>query len=113
MARRRRGDYIEKMNPTNNNRSPNLRPATNEQIAALAYALWEDRGRPEGNDLDFWFEAERILKGEMPRHREAAADEIPATPGDPDHDPAVEGGSVDQELENIVRRREPRSPTAM
>ena len=101
------------MNPSENKRSLSLRPATQEQIAALAYALWEDSGHPEGNDLDFWLEAERILKGESPPLRAVAADEIPADPGDPDHDPAVEGGNVDQELEHIVRRREPRSPTAM
>jgi hypothetical protein len=26
--------------------------------------LWEERGRPIGHDLEFWFQAERELKGE-------------------------------------------------
>jgi len=38
-------------------------PASREQIAALAHALWIDRGRPEGRDLEHWFEAERQLRG--------------------------------------------------
>ena len=32
-----------------------------ERIAARAYELWEARGRPEGSDLEDWFEAERQL----------------------------------------------------
>ena len=32
-----------------------------EQIAALAYALWQERGCPEGSpDVD-WFQAEAVL----------------------------------------------------
>jgi hypothetical protein len=33
-----------------------------EQIAALAYALWEQRGRVEGNPEEDWFRAEQQLK---------------------------------------------------
>jgi hypothetical protein len=32
-----------------------------EQIAFAAYSLWEQAGRPEGRDLEFWFQAERHL----------------------------------------------------
>jgi hypothetical protein len=32
-----------------------------ERIAARAYDLWDARGRPEGSDLEDWFEAEREL----------------------------------------------------
>ena len=32
-----------------------------EQIAALAYALWEQRGRPEGSPEVDWFAAEAQL----------------------------------------------------
>ena len=38
-------------------------PPSNDQIAALAHALWIDRGRLEGGDLEHWFEAERQLRG--------------------------------------------------
>jgi len=38
------------------------RHPTNEDIAVLAYNLWENRGRPMGSpDLD-WFEAERQIR---------------------------------------------------
>ena len=36
--------------------------AGREQVAALAYELWESRGRPEGTDLEDWFRAERCLQ---------------------------------------------------
>ena len=36
--------------------------AGREQVAALAYELWESRGRPEGTDLEDWFRAERRLQ---------------------------------------------------
>jgi hypothetical protein len=32
-----------------------------EQIAALAYAFWEQRGRPEGSADEDWFNAEAAL----------------------------------------------------
>lgn len=37
-----------------------LEPAP-EQIELLAYELWEARGRPQGTDLEDWFQAERRL----------------------------------------------------
>ncbi len=42
-----------------------LPPPTREQVAALAYAIWEDRGRPAGSDVACWVEAERELKGSI------------------------------------------------
>lgn len=36
--------------------------AAQAQVAALAYELWESRGRPEGTDLEDWFRAERRLQ---------------------------------------------------
>lgn len=35
--------------------------ATTADIAALAYALWEERGMPEGSPDEDWFRAEQIL----------------------------------------------------
>jgi hypothetical protein len=32
-----------------------------DQIAALAYSLWEARGCPEGSPEDDWFQAEQEL----------------------------------------------------
>jgi hypothetical protein len=34
---------------------------SHDRIAARAYELWEAKGRPEGSDLEDWFEAERQL----------------------------------------------------
>jgi len=35
-----------------------------EQVAALAYALWEARGCPDGSPDEDWYHAERVLVGE-------------------------------------------------
>ncbi len=35
--------------------------ATNEQIKQRALEIWEQRGRPEGHDAEFWTQAEREL----------------------------------------------------
>lgn len=34
-----------------------------DAIAALAYQIWQGRGRPYGSDKDDWLQAERELKG--------------------------------------------------
>jgi DUF2934 family protein len=34
------------------------------QIRARAYELWEAAGKPEGREHEFWYQAERELKGE-------------------------------------------------
>ncbi len=42
----------------------NLTPNTNvteDEIRQRAFALWEQRGRPEGHDAEFWTQAEREL----------------------------------------------------
>jgi Protein of unknown function (DUF2934) len=40
---------------------------THEEIATLAYALWEGRGCPEGSPEVDWFEAEQELKIGLPQ----------------------------------------------
>ena len=37
---------------------------TTDAIAACAYTLWEQSGRPHGRDTEFWFQAEQKLKQE-------------------------------------------------
>lgn len=39
-----------------------------EQIRELAYAIWEQEGRPEGKDLGYYFRAKQMLE-----EREAAS----------------------------------------
>ena len=49
-------------------RSGRLRsPDVTRRIAEKAYALWEQRGRPHGSDLQDWIEAERIVRGKPSR----------------------------------------------
>ena len=33
-----------------------------EQIKELAYAIWDQEGRPEGKDLDYYFRAKQMLE---------------------------------------------------
>ena len=35
---------------------------TEEQIRDLAYAIWEQEGRPEGKDLEYYFRAKQMLE---------------------------------------------------
>lgn len=105
------------MNPEKTSRPPvpgsassQLRGPSQEQVAALAHAIWIDRGRPEGRDLDNWLEAERQLRGENRPH--VAADDIPASNEalDPEH--ALEG-NIERELDRVVGNPPPRSPTSL
>jgi hypothetical protein len=36
-----------------------------EDIKVLAYTLWEDLGRPEGQDKEIWLNAESFLKSQV------------------------------------------------
>jgi hypothetical protein len=36
---------------------------TRDEIARTAYYIWEERGCPEGDGAEFWFEAEERLRG--------------------------------------------------
>ncbi len=35
---------------------------TEQQIKDLAYAMWEKEGRPEGKDIEHYFQARQILE---------------------------------------------------
>jgi hypothetical protein len=36
--------------------------ATEQHIKELAYAIWEEEGRPEGKDVEHYFRAKQILE---------------------------------------------------
>jgi hypothetical protein len=38
----------------------NSKPSRDEEVAAIAYVLWERYGKPAGCDTDIWHEAEHI-----------------------------------------------------
>src|SRR4051794_30869406 len=88
-----------------------LKPATQEQIAALAHELWLAQGQPTGSDVDIWLEAERQLKGLPPR---MDRDPIPADVDrvTPDEDPAL-NPEPDRELDDVLSRARRRSPTSL
>lgn len=37
--------------------------AREEEIRQMAYRLWEQAGRPEGRDQEFWYQAQRMMDG--------------------------------------------------
>jgi hypothetical protein len=37
----------------------NIMDTTAERVRQRAYELWEQSGKPEGSDMDFWLQAER------------------------------------------------------
>jgi hypothetical protein len=39
-------------------------PTYHDEIAALAYKLWQERGAPIGSDKEDWFRAEDELKNQ-------------------------------------------------
>jgi hypothetical protein len=43
----------------------NLSVEQHAAIARRAYALWEQRGRPEGQDMSLWLEAEAAIQDEQ------------------------------------------------
>jgi hypothetical protein len=47
-----------------------LPEGTWERISRKAYQLWEERGWPEGRDLDNWLDAEATVKEEAHEVRE-------------------------------------------
>lgn len=40
-----------------------------EEVSRRARQLWEEKGRPEGRDVEFWLEAERQVLGADPSVR--------------------------------------------
>jgi hypothetical protein len=89
------------------------KPITHEQIAALAHEIWQERGQPEGSDIDIWLEAERQLSGVPAPRPSRERDPIPADPDriDPDTDPAI-NSSQDVEIRGPNGRNGDRSPTS-
>lgn len=40
-----------------------------EEVRKHAHQLWEEHGKPEGRDEEFWHTADRELKGKQDRGR--------------------------------------------
>ena len=39
-----------------------LAAPTQDQIAACAHLIWEKEGRPQGQEVEYWYQAEAQLK---------------------------------------------------
>ena len=52
--------------------------ATKEQIRDLAYAIWEQEGRFEGKDLEYYFRAKQMLE-ERDAVSSAAKEPVPSS----------------------------------
>jgi hypothetical protein len=52
--------------------SKTVEQPTHDEIAARAYSIFEERGRPHGRDLEHWFEAEAQLIAIRPERPAAA-----------------------------------------
>lgn len=42
-------------------RNVSFNSGNQQQVASVAFSLWEKAGRPQGRDEEFWFEAEKVL----------------------------------------------------
>lgn len=62
---------------------------TEQQIIELAYALWEQEGRPHGKDQEHYYRARQILLDrEQASRAEAAPSAEPCPPSPPQMTPA-------------------------
>lgn len=50
-----------------------------DRVRERAYAIWEEEGRPDGEDLRHWSDAEAELRGETARADEQARRQIEET----------------------------------
>ncbi len=57
----------------------------NSAVNDLAYRLWEEAGKPEGRDMDFWIQAETALAKPKAaaKAKPAAKAEAPKAPAKP------------------------------
>jgi hypothetical protein len=58
-------------------------PPAHDVIAARAYQIWEQNGRPAGREVEFWLQAEQSLLPSLKPQPQAAAPVATALPGAP------------------------------
>lgn len=63
-----------------------MKKSIHDEIAKIAYDLYEKEGSVHGNDLKDWFEAENIVMDKREKHaREMDMQDEPATKSVPGH----------------------------
>jgi hypothetical protein len=93
-----------------------------QAVRDLAYSLWEQRGKPDGDAQEHWFEAERLLgagrRTDNQRIDESVRESFPASDapasGLPDKRPAnadSKWAAADAAKQPRKSRVRPRSPT--
>jgi len=87
--------------------SSSRREATREEIMSRAQVIWEQRGRPSGQDDEIWLEAERQLGARPLRPGALAGSELGA------NEDAEDAAKVEERLDEIGEPTEPRSPTSV
>lgn len=89
-------------------RAEPLREPIHEEVSARARADWEKAGRPEGQDLAIWLEAERQLRLEV---------DLPDADDDARADTrrmlGEDSGTFDERLEEIGEQGGNRSATSL
>lgn len=68
------------------------REISHDQIAERARAIWQERGQPEGRDLEHWLDAERELR--EPGQPPASSADLPTD----------EAREADARLDGLVQR---------
>ena len=57
---------------------PSKEELLHQRISQYAYAMWEESGKPEGQDLDFWLRAESWVNAgfidDSPQHQKMMGD---------------------------------------
>ena len=84
------------------------RQPTHDEVTARAREIWENRGRPQGQDLSIWLEAERkLLSGAIGKGANDDADaDTREMLGEPN-------GSIEDRLESFGESANNRSATSL
>ncbi len=83
--------------PAASNRTPAAPDLNREEVAARAYAIWENEGRLDGCETDHWLRAEREL-----RDRREPATLQPSASGDTLQKPVGRSGSSSSSRSNVA-----------
>jgi len=83
---------------------------THDEIARVAYQIWEHRGRPQGFDVKFWLEAERqILSGKPSRVQVTSSgrsSDVPVVPAQPSQSPFKSASGTPESIKQATTKAE-------
>jgi hypothetical protein len=84
---------------------------SHQEIARLAYQIWEQRGHPQGCEVEFWLEAERrmVSTEESSQEQRTASVQSPGTPALQDQ-PGQSSAKSASQARSRTRRRATTKP---